>query len=229
MSAPACHLPGWQQWLCPHRAGRMGSRGTSLQQDIMCWGLQGDIHHVLNLEGAWTGSMCLHSLPAACSVMNGTKGVFLMAALPAGWSRMASAAISPTSIWKNHTVTPKGKPQLCSWPEALWHWGWAAGALQPPAAPPCPAGTRGRAEHLSSRVEQHQQPPCFKGNLSHLPTLHFSSSGSDVCKGCVLPVQALLSDIPQLISCPLVSKPNFVPLPTCMTELITGTHCGTWH
>lgn len=40
----------------------------------------------------------LHSLPAACNVMNGTDGGFLMAAPPAGWSRMASAAISPTSI-----------------------------------------------------------------------------------------------------------------------------------
>lgn len=143
-----------------------------------------------------------------------------------GWPVQPSA---PPAFGRIILSPQKGKPQLCSWSEALWHWGWAAGALQPPAAPPCPAGTRGRAEHVSSRVEQHQQPPCFKENLSHLPTLHFSSSGSDVCKGSVLPVQALLSDIPQLISCPLVCKPNFVPLPTFMAELITGTHCGTWH
>lgn len=104
----SCMSPSW---LCLHRAGRTGSRGTSFQQDSMYQGLRGDIHLGMNQEGAWTGSMCLPSLPAACSVMNGTKGGFLVAALPAGWSRMARVAISLISIEKNQTVTLCPKSQ----------------------------------------------------------------------------------------------------------------------
>lgn len=161
--------------------------------------------------------------PASCMrCLNGTKGaVFLMAALPTGWSRMASITISPTSTEKNQTVTlcPKSQASAVQLVRGTL-------ALPPPAAPPCPTGSRGRAEHLSSRGEQ---PPCFEENLSYLPTLHFSSSGSDICKASALPVQAFHAGILQLISCPLVSKPNFAPLPTCTAELNTGTHCGTWH
>lgn len=44
------------------------------------------------------------------------------------------------------------------------YWDSAAGVLWPPAAPPCPAREKGKAEHLSSRGEQHQLPaadlPC---------------------------------------------------------------------
>lgn len=174
----------------------------------------------------------LASLPAACSIMNGTKGGFLVAALPAGWSRMARVAISLISVEKNQTVTlcPKSQAsavQLVRGTLALGHGSRGTAAS---CSSSLPAGKRGRAEHLSSRGEQHQQPACFKENPPHLPTLHFSSSGSDVCQGSALPVRALLlAGILQLISSPLVSKPNFVPLPTCMAELITGTHYGTWH
>lgn len=48
-------------------------------------------------DGAWAVVMCLCKLPAACDAMDGTKGGLLMDGIPAGWSRMTGAAISPIS------------------------------------------------------------------------------------------------------------------------------------
>lgn len=162
----------------------MVSRGTSVQQDIMCWGLQGDIRLVLNQEGAWTGSTCFHSLPAACNAMNGTKGGFLMAALPAGWSRMASIAISPSSIEKNQTcpLVPQ-KPSLsCAAARGTVALGLSSRATEASCSSSLPSRDEEGLSIFPQGVSNTSNLHALR-KTCHISPFHLSSSGSDICKG----------------------------------------------
>lgn len=169
-----------------------------------------------------------HVLAQSASCMrclNGTKGaIFLMAAPPAGWSRMASITISPTSTEKNQTVPlcPKSQAsavQLVRGTLALGH----CHLLQPLPA------QQGQEEGLSIFLQGVSNLHALKKTFHISPPCTSAPVEVIFAKPQALPVQAFLAGILQLISCPLVSKPNFVLLPTCMAELNTGTHCGTWH
>jgi len=85
----------------------------------------------------------------------GTKGVLLMAAIPAGQPGMARVDISPIGFEKQQTITSCPKSQApagrAGRSEAFWRWGMAAGALGhgSSSSPPCGEEEKGPASFLN--------------------------------------------------------------------------------